>query len=89
MGVRRQADAFSRTSKVRTVRSSMSSPVASLNSAKCGIHEALRITPAMTLGVTDHIWTIGELVEVRLAGEAPKPTGRRFGSFWVIDGGLT
>jgi hypothetical protein len=28
----------------------------------CCVHETLRCTPAMELGVTDHIWTIGELV---------------------------
>jgi len=30
----------------------------------CRVHETLRCTPAMALGVTDHIWTIAELVEV-------------------------
>ena len=54
----------------------------------CRFHEALRITPAMALGVTDHIWTIGELIEAALAGEAPKPEGRQHGRFRVIDGGL-
>jgi hypothetical protein len=28
----------------------------------CRVHESLRVTPAMALGVTDHIWTIGELI---------------------------
>jgi hypothetical protein len=36
----------------------------------CRVHEALRITPAMALGVTDHVWTIGELVLAAL-GESP------------------
>ena len=27
----------------------------------CRVHETLRCTPAMALGVADHIWTIGEL----------------------------
>jgi hypothetical protein len=27
----------------------------------CRVHETLRITPAKQLGVTDHIWSIGEL----------------------------
>jgi IS1 family transposase len=35
----------------------------------CRVHEALRITPAMQLGVTDHVWSIGELVHVALTGE--------------------
>ena len=30
----------------------------------CRVHETIRVTPAMALGVTDHIWTIGELVGV-------------------------
>jgi len=34
----------------------------------CRVHEALRITPAMQLGVTDHIWTVGELVDAALTG---------------------
>jgi len=33
----------------------------------CRVHEALRITPAMAMGVTDHIWTIGELIDEALA----------------------
>jgi len=33
----------------------------------CREHETLRYTPAMALGVTDHIWTIGELVQAALA----------------------
>jgi hypothetical protein len=27
----------------------------------CRVHETLRVTPSMQLGVTDHIWSIGEL----------------------------
>lgn len=34
----------------------------------CRVHEALRVTPAMQLGVTDHVWTISELVEAALYG---------------------
>jgi IS1 family transposase len=29
----------------------------------CRVHESLRITPAMAMGIADHIWTIGELVD--------------------------
>jgi IS1 family transposase len=32
----------------------------------CRVHETLRVTPAMQLGLTDHVWTISELVEVAL-----------------------
>jgi hypothetical protein len=44
----------------------------------CRIHETLRCTPAMALGVTDHIWTIGELVRAALETSdvppLPRPT---------------
>jgi hypothetical protein len=53
----------------------------------CRVHETLRVTPAMQLGVTDHIWTIGELVEAALDGVVSEPVGRKVGSFSVIDGG--
>ena len=45
----------------------------------CRVHEALRITPAMQLGITDHIWTIGELVDAALEGTLPEQPGRRVG----------
>jgi IS1 family transposase len=28
----------------------------------CRVHRTLRITPAMEAGITDHVWTIGELI---------------------------
>jgi IS1 family transposase len=44
----------------------------------CRVHETLRCTPAMALGVTDHIWTIAELVRAALepsdAPPLPRPT---------------
>jgi IS1 family transposase len=44
----------------------------------CRVHETLRCTPAMALGVSDHIWTIGELVQAALAPRdvppLPQPT---------------
>ena len=54
----------------------------------CRVHEALRITPGMALGVTDHIWSVGELIETAFnpEGHTP-PEGKRFGRFTVIDGG--
>jgi hypothetical protein len=52
----------------------------------CRVHETLRVTPAMQLGVTDHIWTIGELVDAALDGVLAAPSGRRYGRFTVIDG---
>jgi IS1 family transposase len=53
----------------------------------CRVHETLRVTPAMQLGVTEHIWTIGELVDAALEDVLPAPGGRRYGRFTVIDGG--
>jgi IS1 family transposase len=52
----------------------------------CRPHEALRVTPAMQLGVTDHVWTIGELVEAALTGVTEEPRGRKVGRFAVIEG---
>jgi IS1 family transposase len=54
----------------------------------CRVHEAIRVTPAMQIGVSDHIWTIAELVETALSGEGITPSGRRYGRFTVIDGGV-
>ncbi|MDP6475261.1 MAG: transposase [Alphaproteobacteria bacterium] len=51
----------------------------------CRVHESLRITPAMALGVSDHIWEIGELIE---AAAGPEQTGHQVGRFRVIDGDL-
>jgi hypothetical protein len=48
----------------------------------CRVHETLRVTPAMALGVTDHIWTIGELIDAAMADQ---PTHMR--PFTVIQGG--
>lgn len=53
----------------------------------CRVHETLRVTPAMQLGVADHIWSIGELVDAALSGEIPGAAGRKVGPFRVIEGG--
>lgn len=53
----------------------------------CRVHEALRITPAMHLGVTDHVWTISELVESALSGEMRARVERAKGGLRVIQGG--
>jgi IS1 family transposase len=54
----------------------------------CRVHEALRVTPGMQIGVTDHIWTIGELVDAALNGTVTEePRGRKIGPFRVIEGG--
>ncbi len=52
----------------------------------CRVHEALRITPAMALGVTGKIWSIADLIEGALQGKV-EPRGKRRLGFRVIDGG--
>jgi IS1 family transposase len=37
----------------------------------CRVHETLRITPAMHLGITDHVWTVSELVQAALSKGRP------------------
>ena len=32
----------------------------------CRVHETLRVTPAMAAGLTDHIWSIAELLSAAL-----------------------
>jgi IS1 family transposase len=57
----------------------------------CRTHEALRMTPAMALGITDRVWSIGDLIEAALAAVPTKPTptpAQRRRSFRVIQGDL-
>jgi IS1 family transposase len=58
----------------------------------CRVHESLRSTPAMALGVADRAWTIEDLIEAALGTQpiAPETTGPdRRKRFRVIDGGLS
>jgi IS1 family transposase len=58
----------------------------------CRVHESLRSTPAMALGIADRVWTIGDLVDAAFAAEPPKPTPTapdRRRQFRVIEGGRT
>ncbi len=71
--------------KLRNHRAAVALYVAHYNF--CRVHETIRTTPAMALGVTDHIWTIGELIEAATSPETPEPQGERVGRFRVIDGG--
>ncbi len=53
-------------------------------------HEALRMTPAMALGLTDHAWSIGALIDAALGAVPPKPTltaPDRRQQFRAIEGG--
>jgi hypothetical protein len=40
----------------------------------CRVHESLGITPAMPIGITDHIWSIGELIDETLADPVEQET---------------
>jgi len=53
----------------------------------CRVHEALRITPAMQLGLTDHIWSISELVNAALNDEMQDRVNNELARFRVIQGG--
>jgi IS1 family transposase len=57
----------------------------------CKTHEALKQTPAMALGIADHVWTVSELIEAALKAvptvPTPTPTQRRR-QFRVIQGDL-
>lgn len=52
----------------------------------CRVHETIRTTPALALGVTDHVWSIAHLIKAALDGVV-EPEGRRAGRFRVIEGG--
>ncbi len=71
--------------KLRNHRAAVALYVAHYN--LCRVHETIRMTPAMELGVADHIWTIGELIEAATGPDMPEPKGKRIGRFRVIDGG--
>ena len=56
----------------------------------CRVHETLETTPAIALGITDHVWSIGELIDAALAAVPPKPTPTapdRRRQFQVVQGG--
>ena len=56
----------------------------------CRVHEALRATLAIALGITDHVWSIRELLDV-LATQPITPTTTapdRRRRFRAIEGGL-
>ena len=56
----------------------------------CRVHEALRATLAMALGVADHVWSIGELIDAALATQPTEPvvtSPDRRRQFRVIEGG--
>lgn len=55
----------------------------------CRVHESLKCTPAMALGITDRVWTITDLIEAALATQpiTPVPSApERRKAFRVIEG---
>jgi IS1 family transposase len=52
----------------------------------CRVHEALRTTPGVALGIADRVWTIGDLLDATLALEPNRPV-RTVRNFTVIEGG--
>ncbi|MEA2880197.1 MAG: hypothetical protein QOF14_5393 [Hyphomicrobiales bacterium] len=55
----------------------------------CRVHESLRSTPAMALGIADRVWTVAELIEAALKAVPNDPTptpAQRRKSFRVIQG---
>ena len=55
----------------------------------CRVHEALRTTPAVGLGIADRVWTIGDLLDSAIATEpgAPENAPDRRKRLRVIEGG--
>lgn len=35
----------------------------------CRINEAMRVTPAMAAGISERVWSVGELLDAALTGE--------------------
>lgn len=53
----------------------------------CRVHETLRVTPAMQLGIADHIWSVEELVVTAMSGDVRQQVFAIKGRFHVIQGG--
>jgi hypothetical protein len=66
----RLTNAFSKKVENHTAAFGLSSAHYNL----CRIHKTLRVTPAMAAGVSDHVWSVEELVALLPAPE-PKKRG--------------
>lgn len=56
----------------------------------CRVHESIRTTPAVALGIADRVWTIGDLLDAALATQPIDPiitAPDRRRAFRVIEGG--
>jgi len=42
--------------------------------AACRVHQTLRVTPAMEAGLTDHVWTVAELLHLGRLAETASPS---------------
>jgi IS1 family transposase len=80
----RLTNAFSK--KVENLRAAVNLHFAHYNMVR--LHKSLRTTPAMAAGVSDRLWTLGELVEAAIE-VAPVIPLRRTPKLRVIDGGKT
>jgi len=78
----RMTNGFSK--KKRNHRASISLFAAHYN--LCRVHETIRMTPGLALGVTDHAWTIEELIQ---AAAQPEGVPAKLAPFTLIQGGLS
>ena len=51
----------------------------------CRVHESLRTTPGVQLGITDRVWSLGDLIDAALAVGYARPD--RDGPGCAEDGG--
>jgi IS1 family transposase len=52
----------------------------------CRVHESLRSTPAMAIGVADRVWTVGDLLDAALATHPIDAGHDRAGSAQAVSG---
>jgi IS1 family transposase len=84
----RLSNGFSK--KLEPHRAAVSLYVAHYN--LCRVHESLRTTPAVALGIADRVWTVGDLLDAALATQPIDPVVSapdRRKRFRVIEGGKT
>jgi hypothetical protein len=52
----------------------------------CRMHESLKATPAIALGIVDRVWTIGDLLDAALVTQPITPDYDRAGSAEALSG---
>ena len=53
----------------------------------CRVYSSIKTTPAIKAGLTDHVWSVAELIETALKAVPPRPTPLQHRkSFRVIQG---